>query len=99
MPSPLFLYPQEEWRATQFALDGHPHLRGVRVQSPDITQYNSLLAGGAMSAEASTLLLEHHLKVLKLPTFVRDYKSVAAVCARRNAAITPRSCCGWPSGS
>jgi len=35
-----------------------------------------------MSAEASTLLLEHHLKVLKLPTFVRDYKSVAAVCAQ-----------------
>jgi DNA replication protein DnaC len=27
-------------------------------------------------------LLEHHLKVLKLPTFVRDYKSVAAVCAQ-----------------
>ena len=35
-----------------------------------------------MSGEASTLLLEHHLKVLKLPTFVRDYKSVAAVCAQ-----------------
>ena len=37
-----------------------------------------------MSAEASTLLLEHHLKVLKLPTFVRDYKSVAAVCAQEH---------------
>jgi len=35
-----------------------------------------------MSGEASTLLLEHHLKALKLPTFVRDYKSVAAVCAQ-----------------
>ena len=35
-----------------------------------------------MSAEASTLLLEHHLKVLKLPTFVREHKSVAAVCAQ-----------------
>jgi len=35
-----------------------------------------------MSGETSTLLLEHHLKVLKLPTFVRDYKSVAAVCAQ-----------------
>jgi DNA replication protein DnaC len=28
------------------------------------------------------LLLEHHLKVLKLPTFVRDYASVAAACAQ-----------------
>ena len=35
-----------------------------------------------MSGEASTLLLEHHLKALKLPTFLRDYKSVAAVCAQ-----------------
>ena len=35
-----------------------------------------------MSAETSTLLLEHHLKALKLPTFVREHKSVAAVCAR-----------------
>ena len=35
-----------------------------------------------MSAQPSTLLLEHHLKVLKLPTFVRDYKSVAAACAQ-----------------
>ena len=30
----------------------------------------------------STLLLEHHLKALKLPTFLRDYKSVAAACAQ-----------------
>jgi len=41
-----FLFPQEEWRATVFTLDGYPHLRAVRVQSPDITQYGSLLAGG-----------------------------------------------------
>jgi hypothetical protein len=26
-------------------------------------------------SEPSTLLLEHHLKALKLPTFLRDYKS------------------------
>jgi DNA replication protein DnaC len=30
----------------------------------------------------SSLLLEHHLKVLKLPTFLRDFKSVAAACAQ-----------------
>lgn len=35
-----------------------------------------------MSKDPSTLLLEHHLKVLKLPTFVRDYASVAAACAQ-----------------
>jgi len=41
-----FILPQEEWRATTFRLDGHPHLRGVKVQAPDITQYGELLAGG-----------------------------------------------------
>jgi DNA replication protein DnaC len=29
-----------------------------------------------------TLLLEHHLKALKLPTFLRDFKSLAATCAQ-----------------
>jgi len=33
-------------------------------------------------SEPPTLLLEHHLKVLKLPTFLRDYKALAAVCAQ-----------------
>jgi len=41
-----FLYPQEEWRATRFTLDGHPHLRAVKVQAPDIKEYGRLRAGG-----------------------------------------------------
>ncbi len=40
------LIPQEPWRCTLFRLDGHPHLRGVKVQSPDVRMYGSLLAGG-----------------------------------------------------
>ena len=35
-----------------------------------------------MSKDPSVLLLEHHLKALKLPTLLRDYASVAAVCAQ-----------------
>lgn len=38
-----------------------------------------------MSSEPSTLLLEHHLKVLKLPTFLRDYQAVAAGCAQERS--------------
>jgi DNA replication protein DnaC len=38
-----------------------------------------------VSKESSTLLLEHHLKVLKLPTFQRDYASVGAVCSQERA--------------
>ena len=30
----------------------------------------------------STLLLRHHLKVLKLPTMLRDYAVVAAACGQ-----------------
>jgi hypothetical protein len=35
-----------------------------------------------MSKNPSVLLLEHHLKELKLPTFLRDYDSVGAVCSQ-----------------
>ena len=32
-------------------------------------------------SERSTVLLEHHLKELKLPTFLREYGKVAEQCA------------------
>ena len=32
-------------------------------------------------SDRSTLLLEHHLKELKLPTFLREYGKIAAQCA------------------
>ncbi len=31
--------------------------------------------------QRSTLLLEHHLKELKLPSFLREYGKMAAQCA------------------
>ena len=31
--------------------------------------------------DRSTLLLEHHLKELKLPSFLREYEKIAAQCA------------------
>ena len=42
-----FLLPQEDWRQTAFRLDGREHLRHVRVQQTDVSQYGSLLAAGA----------------------------------------------------
>jgi DNA replication protein DnaC len=35
-----------------------------------------------MDPERPTVLLDHYLKLLKLPTIKRDYKNVAAVCAK-----------------
>ena len=40
-----------------------------------------------MAERKATVLLEHHLKQLKLPTFLRDYASTAAVCGRENASF------------
>ena len=36
----------------------------------------------------STLLLEHHLKELKLPSFLREYRKLAARCAAENVDHT-----------
>ncbi len=40
----------------------------------------------------SALLLEHHLKELRLPSFLREYGKLAAQCAAENV-----DCSGWPS--
>jgi hypothetical protein len=42
-----FLYPREDWRATLFSLDGHPHLRHVRVTAPNLAAYRELVGGAA----------------------------------------------------
>ena len=39
-----------------------------------------------MSQDASTLLLAHHLKALKLPTVLRDYAGVAATCSQERSS-------------
>ncbi len=41
-----YLIPQEEWRATTFRLDGHVHLRHVKVQQTNVATYSALLATG-----------------------------------------------------
>jgi len=42
-----FLVPQPRWRHTLFRLDGHPHLRGVKIDRPDVRAYSDLLKVGA----------------------------------------------------
>jgi len=41
-----FLVPQEEWRATTFNLDGHSHLRLVKVESANLFAYRELRQAG-----------------------------------------------------
>lgn len=40
-----------------------------------------------MGERTATVLLEHHLKQLKLPTMLRDYAAVAATCGRENVSF------------
>jgi hypothetical protein len=40
------LYPQQDWGATLFLLDGHPHLREVKVEQTDLEAYGQLLMAG-----------------------------------------------------
>jgi len=40
-----------------------------------------------MAKRQATVLLEHHLKQLKLPTMLREYASVAAVCGREKQSF------------
>ena len=42
-----FLYPREDWGATLFSLDGHPHLRHVHVAAPNLAAYTELVGGVA----------------------------------------------------
>ena len=42
-----FLYPREDWGATLFSLDGHPHLRHVHVAAPNLASYMDLVGGVA----------------------------------------------------
>ena len=38
-----------------------------------------------MNKEPPTLLLEHHLKALKLPTILREYAATAVVCGQERS--------------
>lgn len=41
-----FLWPQPDLGLIRFNLDGHPHLKGVRVDAPDLKAYRNLMTGG-----------------------------------------------------
>ena len=47
-------------------------------------------------SDRSTLLLEHHLKELKLPTFLTEYGNWQPGAPPR-AWTTPTTCSDWPS--
>ena len=70
-----------EGRPPRLDLELYPYLRRVRVSTTSAGDYLTLLSGRVGMNHRSTLLLEHHLKELKLPSFLREYGKMAAQCA------------------
>jgi hypothetical protein len=49
-------------------------------------------------SDTPQLLLAHHLKALRLPSFLREYDKLAQQCAAK-ASTTLVICCAWPSSN
>jgi len=47
-------------------------------------------------SDTPQVLLNHYLKTLRLPTFLREYDKLARQCAARRSIILA-ICCGWPN--
>ena len=65
-----------EGRPPRLDLELYPYLPRVSVSATSAGDYMTLLTGRA--SDRSKLLLEHHLKELRLPTFLREYDKMAA---------------------
>ncbi len=71
---------QVEKRPPKLDLDVYPYLPRANVGTTSAASYMCLIGQHSMS-DAPKLLLDHHLKTLKLPTFLRDYAKLARQCA------------------
>ena len=49
-------------------------------------------------SDVPQVLLTHHLKALRLPTFLRDHEKLLGNAPRRGLIISV-TCCAWPNAS
>ena len=84
-----------ERRPPRLDMENYPHLPLAQVRTTQAADYMSSAGGGvrmsgadvsatntaAHTADTPQLLLEHHLKELRLPTILREYDKVARQCA------------------
>ena len=90
-----------EGRPPRLDMELYPYLPRVRVSTTSTQDYMALLTRAGGMNDRSTLLLEHHLKELKLPSFLREYGKMAAQCAAENVDH-PSTCSGsrnWSSST
>ena len=70
-----------EKRPPKLDLDVYPYLPRATVARTSAASYMCLVVGGCGVTDAPEILLAHHLKTLKLPTFLREYEKLARQCA------------------
>ena len=70
-----------EQRPPRLDLENYPHLPAAQVATTAAADYLALLTEAAVDMDTPQVLLEHHLKTLRLPTFLREYDKVAQQCA------------------
>ena len=74
-----------EGRPPRLDMELYPYLPKANVATTSTRDYMTLLVGEPIMSNKSTMLLEHHLKELKLPTFLREYDKLATQCATEGA--------------
>ena len=79
-----------ERRPPKLDLDIYPYLPRANVATTAAASYMSLQEGGEVGwrrvmTDTPQVLLAHHLKTLKLPTFLREYDKLARQCATEGA--------------
>ena len=70
-----------EGRPQRLDLELYPYLPRSQRDNDICRRLHGPHGGERAVSERSTVLLEHHLKELKLPTFLREYGKVAGQCA------------------
>ena len=70
-----------ERRPARLDLENYPHLPLAQVATTAAADYLALLKAERVDMDTPQVLLDHHLKTLRLPTFLREYDKVAQQCA------------------
>ena len=70
-----------EKRPPRLNLLAHPYLPRAEVATTSAPLVHGAPEGGSAMSDTPQLLLAHHLKALKLPTFLREYDKQARQCA------------------
>src|SRR4051794_32986011 len=74
-----------ERRPPRLDMTIYPYLPRATVATTSARAYPGSVHGSGVMTDTPQVLLAHHLKALKLPTFLREYDKVGRQCAAEGA--------------